>query len=131
MEFGDLLVPLLFAFWIYCIFDVIRTPEGKTENLPKVLWLLLVIFLSFIGGLAWLLLGRPRERARIDLRTNLRRQAPPPPPPRSDDDYRRKREDAIRRYNEQRERELRAREAEMQRRVEELRRREQGRADPS
>ena len=25
----------IFALWAYCIFDVIRTPDGTTENLPK------------------------------------------------------------------------------------------------
>jgi hypothetical protein len=50
----------LLAFWLYCLFDVITTPEESVRNLPKILWLIVVIFLPDIGGIAWFLLGRPR-----------------------------------------------------------------------
>ena len=53
---------VLLAFWLWAIFDVISTDESTVRNLPKVVWLLLVIFLSTVGAVAWLLLGRP-ERA--------------------------------------------------------------------
>lgn len=53
---------VVLALWIYCIFDVISTDETVMRNLPKVLWLLIVIFLPTIGSISWLLLGRP-ERA--------------------------------------------------------------------
>jgi len=127
----DLFSIVILGFWAYCIFDVIRTPEGTTENLPKMLWLIIVIFLSAIGGLAWLLLGRPRNTT-YSLRTNAGRDAlppaalPSPPPPPHDDDYHRKREEALRRYHAEREDELRKKEQELERRAEELRKREQG-----
>ena len=58
LRFG--LVPLvLLALWLYCIFDVIATDEVLMRNLPKPVWLLIVIFLPDVGSLAWLLLGRP------------------------------------------------------------------------
>lgn len=58
LRFG--FVPLvLLALWLYCIFDVIATDEGLMRNLPKPVWLLIVIFLPNVGSLAWLLLGRP------------------------------------------------------------------------
>ena len=50
----------LLAFWLYCLFDVITTPEESVRNLPKILWLIVVIFLPDLGGIAWFLLGRPR-----------------------------------------------------------------------
>ena len=50
---------VLLAFWIWAILDVIATEESLIRNLPKFAWLLLVIFLSSIGALAWVLLGRP------------------------------------------------------------------------
>jgi Phospholipase_D-nuclease N-terminal len=59
---GGLIALLVLALWVYCIFDVIATSEALMRNLPKVLWLVIVIFLPTIGSLAWLLLGRP-ERA--------------------------------------------------------------------
>ena len=45
--------------WIYALLDVIATDESLVRNLPKMVWLLIVIFLSTIGALVWLGLGRP------------------------------------------------------------------------
>jgi hypothetical protein len=47
------------VLWIYCVFDVIATDESLMRNLPKVVWLLIVIFVPTIGSVAWLALGRP------------------------------------------------------------------------
>ncbi|MFC4058682.1 PLDc N-terminal domain-containing protein [Planomonospora corallina] len=47
------------AFWLYCLFDVITTPDEEVRYLPKILWVLVVVLLAMIGGLFWLLLGRP------------------------------------------------------------------------
>ncbi|MGI5485290.1 PLD nuclease N-terminal domain-containing protein [Microtetraspora malaysiensis] len=51
----------LLAFWLYCLFDVITTPEDAARNLPKLLWVLIVLFLAALGGVFWLALGRPRS----------------------------------------------------------------------
>ena len=56
---GGIVAFLLFALWIYCIFDVIATEAALIRNLPKMVWLVIVIFLPDIGSIAWLLLGRP------------------------------------------------------------------------
>jgi len=50
---------VLLAFWLYCLFDVITTPDEEIRNLPKILWVLIVVMLVGVGGLFWLLLGRP------------------------------------------------------------------------
>lgn len=47
------------AFWLYCLFDVITTPDEEARNLPKILWVLVILLLPLVGGLFWLLLGRP------------------------------------------------------------------------
>jgi len=53
-------VPLvLLALWAYCVFDVIASDETLIRNLPKGMWLVIVIFLPDLGSLAWLALGRP------------------------------------------------------------------------
>jgi hypothetical protein len=52
---------LLLALWLYCIFDVISTDSAAVRNLPKGLWLVLVLILPDIGALAWLMLGRPEK----------------------------------------------------------------------
>jgi hypothetical protein len=44
---------------VYCVLNVITTPEHQVRNLPKLLWLFLVIVLPLIGGIAWLVAGRP------------------------------------------------------------------------
>jgi len=120
---------LLLFLWGYCIFDVIRTEASSVQHLPKMLWLLLVVFIPTIGSLAWLLLGRPRGNT-FKIETSLRRDpshpsrrsrpdrtAPPPEPPRpSLENFQAKREEALRRYEAERERE-REREEERRRRT--------------
>lgn len=53
--FGFLFVLL----WIFCIVDVITTPDGAPRNLPKLAWLIVVILLLDVGSIAWLLAGKP------------------------------------------------------------------------
>jgi Phospholipase_D-nuclease N-terminal len=122
---GEGLVPvLLLGLWIYCIFDVIATDDVLVRNLPKGLWLLIVIFLPDIGSLAWLLLGRPlyagwrpgdttrRTPKRVlgpEDRDDFPTRLPPPPRPLPS------REDELADWEER-----------LRRREEELRRREQG-----
>ena len=50
----------LLALWLYCLFDVITTPEEDVRNLPKFMWVFIVILLADVGALTWLLVGRPR-----------------------------------------------------------------------
>jgi hypothetical protein len=62
MLFGEGLVGLVvLAFWLWAIFDVISTDESLCRNLPKGMWIMIVLFLADIGALAWLLLGRPEN----------------------------------------------------------------------
>lgn len=44
---------------VYCVLSIITTPDGEVRGLPKVLWVLLVIALPVVGGIAWLVAGRP------------------------------------------------------------------------
>src|SRR5207302_8055070 len=53
--FGDGVVGLaLLVLWIFCILDVISTEEVLCRNLPKYVWLLIVIILPDVGSIAWL-----------------------------------------------------------------------------
>lgn len=56
MPYLGLLVTLL---WVFCLVDAITADEGGIRYLPKIVWILLVIFLPLAGSLAWLLAGRP------------------------------------------------------------------------
>jgi len=51
----------LFLFWIWALFDCIATDSAMCRNLPKPIWIILVLILPDIGALAWLLLGRPEK----------------------------------------------------------------------
>ena len=111
------IVPLaVVALWLYCIFDVIASDEALVRNLPRTLWLILVIFLPTIGSVAWLALGRPLYAS---WRPGDTRRRPPPRRavlgPEDTPDFPSRAED--------RERRLRAWE-------EDLRRRERGLAPP-
>lgn len=58
--FGPGLLGLLVvALWLYCVFDVISTDDALVRNLPKMVWLLVVLFVPTVGSIAWLALGRP------------------------------------------------------------------------
>ncbi|MCU1427734.1 MAG: hypothetical protein JWL83_1734 [Actinomycetia bacterium] len=61
-EFEGLVAALLFFFWLWALIDSISTDSSLCRNLPKGVWIILVLLLFDIGALLWLLLGRP-ERA--------------------------------------------------------------------
>lgn len=52
---------VLLLFWIWALLDCIATDSAMCRNLPKLVWILLVLFLGPIGALVWLLLGRPEK----------------------------------------------------------------------
>jgi hypothetical protein len=59
MIFGEGFLGLvLVGLWIFCINDVITTDESQVRNLPKLLWLLIVLLIPDIGSIAWLIAGR-------------------------------------------------------------------------
>jgi len=64
MIFGEGVLGIaLFFLWIFCIFDVISSEPELVRNLPKLVWLLIVIIVPDVGSIAWLVLGRPRGAA--------------------------------------------------------------------
>ncbi|GAA1922167.1 PLD nuclease N-terminal domain-containing protein [Nocardioides marmoribigeumensis] len=50
---------LVLALWVFSVIDVITSDEGAIRYLPKVPWLLLVLFFPLAGSVAWLVAGRP------------------------------------------------------------------------
>jgi len=57
---GTLFLALL-ALDIFCVIDLIQTREDEVRNLPKIVWLLLILFFPPIGSIAWLAAGRPQR----------------------------------------------------------------------
>ena len=54
---GGVLIELVLL--VYCLLNIITTPEPQIRNLPKLLWIVIVLALPLIGGIAWLVAGRP------------------------------------------------------------------------
>ena len=50
---------VVLGLWIFCLIDVITTDESQMRNLPKLVWLLFVLFFPLVGSVAWLVAGRP------------------------------------------------------------------------
>ncbi|MDQ4125985.1 MAG: PLD nuclease N-terminal domain-containing protein [Actinomycetota bacterium] len=123
---GGLVGILLFALWVYCIFDVVSTDDALMRNMPKILWLIVVILLPAVGAVAWLLLGRPIGAGlRPGDTTPYRPPRPAPRPLAPDDDptFLARLDDETRR--------LRAWEDDLKRREDELRRKDDGSGEPS
>lgn len=53
---------VLFALWIWALIDCISTDSELIRNLPKGVWLIIVIILFDLGAILWLLLGRPANK---------------------------------------------------------------------
>ena len=59
LYFGGLFGVLMLGLLIFAVVDVITTDEGSVRNLPKMMWLLLVLLFPLVGSIAWLVAGRP------------------------------------------------------------------------
>ena len=66
----------LLALWLFCIIDVIVTDEWRVRNLPKGLWILIVLILPDIGSIAWLVAGHPWDARTKQPPTQVRRDFP-------------------------------------------------------
>jgi hypothetical protein len=56
---------VVFAMWIFSLVDVVSSNEGAIRHLPKLWWLLIVLFFPFAGSVAWLVAGRPASGSGI------------------------------------------------------------------
>ena len=56
-----LLGVVTFALWVFCLVDAIGAQPSRVRNLPKVAWVLLILFFPFVGSIAWLVAGRPGD----------------------------------------------------------------------
>ena len=64
LYFDGLIGIVTFGLWIFCLVDVITTDESSCRNLPKLLWLLVVLVLPLVGSIIWLVAGRPQQVTR-------------------------------------------------------------------
>ena len=54
---------VVLVLWLFCVLDAITADEARVRNLPKMVWILIVIFLFDIGAILWLIAGRPQGAA--------------------------------------------------------------------
>ncbi len=58
---GALLLALL-LLWLFALVDCISTEAVLCRNLPKLLWIVVIVVLPDVGAVLWLLFGRPVRR---------------------------------------------------------------------
>ncbi|OFV76962.1 PLD nuclease N-terminal domain-containing protein [Rhodococcus erythropolis] len=50
--------------WIFCIVDAITRDDAYIQYLPKVAWILIIIFVPTLGSIVWLVVGRGHTASR-------------------------------------------------------------------
>jgi H+/Cl- antiporter ClcA len=108
LQLAGLLSIAYVAFFLYCLLDVVRSESSAVRNLPKLTWLLLVVFVPLVGGTVWILAGRPlrpattsggtRARSRISRdHPSVRDRSQPPKGPDDDPAFLRRLDEQLRR----------------------------------
>ena len=57
---GILFFLVYLAVLVVALIDCLSTDEAEMRNLPKFIWILLIVVFSPVGGIAWFLSGRPK-----------------------------------------------------------------------
>lgn len=47
------------ALVVFCVVDCVQTPRSALRNLSRGAWLALILLVPVLGGVAWLVAGRP------------------------------------------------------------------------
>jgi hypothetical protein len=63
---------------VYALFSCIQTPDEDVPHLPKLLWIVLIVFVPFAGPIVWLLMSR----AHANRQEGVVRREPSKPPAR-------------------------------------------------
>ncbi len=51
------------ALLVYCLIDCIQADGSRVRNLPRLMWLFVIVAVPIVGPVAWLVAGRPRWQA--------------------------------------------------------------------
>ena len=66
------------AVWIWALVDCIQVADDSMfQSGNKLIWVLVIVFLTLLGAILYLLIGRPKPGAPTGTAARL----PPPPPP--------------------------------------------------
>ena len=71
------------ALSVYALFSCIQTPDEDVPHLPKLVWIVLIVFVPFVGPIVWLLMLRTQLGQRDSV---VRPPKPPARPVAPDDD---------------------------------------------
>ncbi|MFR0358944.1 PLD nuclease N-terminal domain-containing protein [Streptomyces sediminimaris] len=120
---------LVLALWIFAFIDCLNTPEEQVRGLPKVVWVLIILFFGevLVGPIAWLVAGKVRNAPANGATPSEwhRNHRTPFVAPDDNPEFLK----SLREENKKDESLLKSWEADLRRREEELRRREQGNRD--
>jgi hypothetical protein len=47
---------------VFCLIEAIQAPQDQIRNLPRWAWIVLILLVPLVGGIAWLVAGRPLRR---------------------------------------------------------------------
>ena len=62
VRFLPFLISLVLS--VYALFSCIQTPDKDVPHLPKLVWIVLIVFVPFIGPIVWLLVWRTEAGRR-------------------------------------------------------------------
>jgi hypothetical protein len=58
---------LVLALTVVALIDIITRDDSQVKHMPKLVWILLVVFLPLIGGILWFAIGREYPEGGIRL----------------------------------------------------------------
>ncbi|MWV50703.1 hypothetical protein GRS96_15630 [Rathayibacter sp. VKM Ac-2803] len=82
---GFLFSLLTVVLMVLALVDVVRQPDNVVRNLPKIVWILLIVFIPLIGVTLWFVLGHDWKKGDGasfvpgGRTTRVRRSKTPPP----------------------------------------------------
>jgi hypothetical protein len=62
VRFLPFLISLVLS--VYALFNCIQTPDEEVPHLPKLVWIVLIVFVPFFGPIIWLLVTRTQSGGR-------------------------------------------------------------------
>ena len=85
VRFLPFLISLVLS--VYALFSCIQTPDEDVPHLPKLVWIVLIVFVPFVGPIVWLLMSRTQGGAREQRTVRPSRPAERPLAPDDDPDF--------------------------------------------
>jgi hypothetical protein len=67
-RFWLILVVAVVFFTVYAVVDCLLTDRQRIRAIPKPAWVLVIIFVTPVGGILWLTLGKDRRVGREETR---------------------------------------------------------------